>query len=251
MSYKNANIGIVILAAGDGTRMKSPTPKVMSPLHGRPLVSHVVGNVEESGCCDKPVVVVCKNHTLVQDHLGDRAAYVVQEKQLGTGHATATAQPLLEGNVDHVIVLYGDMPFLKGDSIQRLIDRHVERENVVTLMTTTVPHFEGEYAGFYSFGRIIRRESDGHIAKIVEKKDSNEDELLVRELNTSYFCFNAAWLWEHVNQIQNNNTQGEYYLTDLLQIAIDEGQKISSIDIDPKEAMGVNTLEDLEAAQGV
>lgn len=251
MSINTSNIGIVILAAGDGKRMKSPTPKVLVPLHGKALVEHVVEHAEESGCCEKPVVIVCANHTMVQEYLGDRVTYVIQEKQLGTGHAVAAAQSALHGRGDHVIVLYGDMPFLKPESIRRLAERHCERGNTVTLMTTTVPNFDGTRRCFDSFGRIVRDASTGHVARIVERKDATEEEAEIRELNPSYFCFKADWLWRHVNKLQNNNAQGEYYLVDLVKMAIDAGEKISSIDIDPTEAMGVNTLEDLEAAHSV
>ncbi len=244
-------IGIVILAAGHGTRMKTDIPKVMNPLHGKPLVDHVVTNAEASRCCDTPVVVVCEDHTLVQDHLGSRARYAIQREQLGTGHAVKAAEDELKGTVDHVVVLYGDMPFLGADSIRRLVERHKERGNTGTLMTTSVPNFDGDFAPFYGFGRIVRRSEDGHIAKIVEKKDASEEEVEIKELNTSYFCFKADWLWEHLAKLGNDNAQGEYYLTDLVKMAIDEGEKISSIAVDPKEAIGVNTKEDLDLAHSV
>lgn len=245
------NVGIVILAAGDGSRMKSNTPKVMSLLHNKPLVAHVMDNVEAAECASKTAVVVCKNHTLVQDCLGDRAVYPVQKEQLGTGHAAAAAQSVLENNVDHVMVLYGDMPFLTPASIQRLAQEHVEKKNKLTLMTVTVPHFDEPYEGFYHFGRIIRGEHDGQIERIVERKDATEEERTIRELNPSYFCFHAEWLWDHVTKLKNNNVQQEYYLTDLLQMAIDEGERISSIPVDPKEAVGVNTKEDLLTAHTI
>jgi len=242
-------IGVIILAAGHGTRMKSDIPKVMHMLDGTPLVDHVVSHVEQTRICRKPLVVVGPDHTYVQDHLKDRAAYVIQKEQLGTGHATAAAREVLEGEVDHVIVLYGDMPFVSSESISRLVERHVERENTMTLMTITVPNFEGKYAPFYSFSRIVRRESDGHIAKDVQKKDCTPEELEIKELNPCYFCFHSKWLWDNINKLGTNNAQGEYYLTDLLQIAIDTNEKVSSIAIDPMEAIGVNTKDDLEVAQ--
>lgn len=251
MSTKIPNVGIIILAAGDGKRMKSTIPKVLSPLHGKPLVAHVVDHVEESGCSGKPVVVVCANHTQVQDHLGNRATYVIQEKQLGTGHATSMAESVLKEHVAHVVVLYGDMPFLSAESINRLIERHVERNNTVTLMTVTVPNFEGKFVPFYSFGRIVRRSADGHIARIVEAKDASEEEKAITELNPSYFCFKAEWLWKNLRNLKNDNVQREYYLVDLVKVAIEDDERVSSISIDPKEALGVNTQEDLRLAHEV
>ena len=244
-------IGIVILAAGHGTRMKSDIPKVMHQLGDKPLVAHVVDHAVESGCCEKPVVVVCKDHNQVQDYLGERAVYALQDKQLGTGHATLSAESLLRGQVDHVVVLYGDMPFVSADSISRLVERHLERDNTITLMTVTVSNFEDIYAPFYRFGRVLRREEDGHISGIVEFKDCEEDQKEIKEVNPSYFCFKAKWMWNNLKKIKNDNSQEEYYLPDLLKMAIDAGESISSIDIDPREARGINTKEDLEIAREV
>lgn len=245
------NIGIIILAAGHGKRMKSIVPKVMSSLHGKPLVLHVLEQAEAAMGEVRPVVVVSPLHTLVQECLGDRAAYVVQAEQLGTGHAVGCAESALKGNVDHVVVVYGDMPFVRAASIQRLVARHLERDNTVTMMTVTVPNFAGRYAPFDGFSRVIRRSDDGHISRIVEKKDATAAESLITELNPSYYCFKSAWLWEHITRLNNHNAQKEYYLTDLPKMAIDEGEKISSIAIAPEEAVGVNTPDDLEVAHDV
>lgn len=251
MNFEPNSIGIVILAAGHGTRMKSDLPKVMHELNGKPLIEHMVDRVEASACCVKPVIIVNPNHTMVQECLGDRAHYVVQPEQLGTGHAVAQAKSLLQGKTKQVVVLYGDMPFVKSDSINRLIERHIERDNIMTLMTFTVPHFEDEFAPFFSFSRIVRGGEQGHIVKDVQKKDASEEELQITELNPCYFCFDSDWLWKHVEMLDNNNAQAEYYLTDLLKKAIDMGEKISSIEITPGEARGINSKEDLEVAQKI
>lgn len=252
MEHAKRRVRAVILAAGDGKRMKSTTPKVLSLLRGKPLVGHVLDHVEEAGVFSlEPVVVVCANHRLVQDSVKDRAVYAIQELQLGTGHAVAAAEPVLKESADHVAVVYGDMPFLSAASLRRLVERHLERDNTVTLLTVIVPHFEGSLAPFQSFGRIVRRSADGHIARIVEYRDATEEEKKIREVNPSYFCFRASWLWPHVKTLKNENAQGEYYLVDLLKMAIDEGEKISSIPIEPKEALGVNTQEDLILAESL
>ena len=248
---KHNNIGVVVLAAGHGKRMQSDIPKVMHTLKNKPLVDHVITTVEDSNCCTLPTIVVSPHHTFVQDHIKDRAVYVVQQEQLGTGHAVAQAKDLLKGKVDHVLVLYGDMPFVKADSITRLIERHVERKNTITLMTFEVPNFEDEYKPFYSFSRIIRNTETGHIAKDVQMKDCSKEELTVKELNPCYFCFDADWLWNNIDTLNNNNAQDEYYLTDLLKKAIQSGESISSIDIEPKEARGINSKEDLEVAKNI
>jgi bifunctional UDP-N-acetylglucosamine pyrophosphorylase / glucosamine-1-phosphate N-acetyltransferase len=243
-------ISPVILAAGDGKRMQSTLPKVMHLLHGKPLVEHAVIAAETVAQLQKPVIIVSPKHTMVQDHLGDRAQYVVQEQQLGTGHAVMQAQGLLHGVADHVVVLYGDMPFVTPASIEQLIAKHIERGNTVTLMTATVPSFENEFSCFAKFGRIVRLDG-GYIQKIVEAKDASEGELQILEVNPSIFCFKAEWLWHHLNEIQNTNAQGEFYLTDLIEMAIADHQLISSVPVAPREAMGINTKEELDSAAAI
>jgi bifunctional UDP-N-acetylglucosamine pyrophosphorylase/glucosamine-1-phosphate N-acetyltransferase len=242
------NVGVVILAAGHGTRMKSELPKVMHELNGKPLVAHVVDNARAAGIVQKPVVVVSPKSDLVREYFGDTVEYAVQEEQLGTGHATASAAPVLRENIEHVVVLYGDMPFLRPDSIARLVRRHEERGNTLTMMTVTVPNFEHPYTPFYNFGRVIRDEQ-GHIVDSVEKKDATPEQVVITEVNPCYYCFRTDWLWEHVTKLQNNNVQHEYYLTDLVHIAIAEGARMSSVATDPHEALGINSPEDLELAQ--
>ncbi|PIR02931.1 MAG: hypothetical protein COV60_03045 [Candidatus Magasanikbacteria bacterium CG11_big_fil_rev_8_21_14_0_20_43_7] len=242
-------VGVVILAAGHGTRMKSEIPKVMHELNGKPLVGHVVDNAIASGITQKPVVVVSSAGTLVRAYFGDRVEYAVQEKQLGTGHATAAATKVVSKDAEHIVVLYGDMPMLRPESIQRLVHRHIERDNTVTVMTVTVPSFEAPYTPFFGFGRIVRNQRTGHIEQIVEKKDCTDVQLEIKELNTSFFSFKADWLWSHITKLQNTNAQQEYYLVDLLKLAIDEGQRVSAVATDPHEAMGINSPEDFQVAE--
>ncbi len=248
---KQNKIGIVILAAGKGKRMQSDKLKVMHELNGRPLIDHVVSAAEKSEIDGQPVVVVCPDNPAVQNFLGERAEYVVQNEILGTGHAVSIAEEKLKGKVDTVVVLYGDMPFIKPESIRKLAERHLERNNKITLMTVKVEDFNDWRAALYDYGRIIRGGEENHIVKIVEKRDATPEELEIKELNTSFFCFNAEWLWKNLKLLKNVNTQSEYYLTDLVGAAFDEGQKLSSVDIDPKEALGINTKEHLETAQKI
>lgn len=239
------NIDIVILAAGLGKRMQTELPKVLNELHGRPLISHVLDAVKASGVCDSPVIVVGKKREMVMDELGAGYRYAVQEEQLGTGHAVLAAKAALIGSTAPVMVLYGDMPYIKAETIRTIAETHAAAKATLTMATVTVPDFEGWRAGFYDFGRIIR-DGDGHIVHTVEKKDATAEELLVMELNPCYFCFDSAWLWQHLEKLENTNAQGEYYLTDVVKMAVAEGVKISSVAIDPKEALGVNTKEHLE-----
>jgi bifunctional UDP-N-acetylglucosamine pyrophosphorylase/glucosamine-1-phosphate N-acetyltransferase len=252
MSLNNQNrVGIVILAAGKGKRMQSNMLKVMHELNGRPLIDYVVGSVEKSGVDGKPVVVVCAEDPAVQNFLNDRAKYAVQTERLGTGHAVSVAEEKLRDEVGTVVVLYGDMPFIKPESIRKLVERHLERDNKITLMTAKVEDFNDWRGALSDYGRIIRGGEENHIVKIVEKKDATPEELEIKELNPAFFCFNADWLWKNLKLLKNNNAQGEYYLTDLVGLAFGEGQKLSSVDIDPKEAVGINTKENLETAQNI
>lgn len=250
MENKLEQFGVVILAAGMGKRMQSTMLKVMHPLHNRPLIDYVVGTVEKTSVTTKPVVVVCATDPAVQDFLQNRAEYVVQHDRLGTGHAVAMAETKLKNKVENVVVLYGDMPFVSNESVARLMERHVERGNTITMVTFEVADFNDWRAAFKSFSRIIRG-ADGHIARDVQAKDASESELTIKELNPCIYCFDSAWLWENLKKIGTQNVQKEYYLTDLIQMAIEQGEKISSISIEPKEAVGINTKEDLESAHSL
>ncbi len=252
MSLSNQNkVGVVILAAGKGKRMQSDKLKVMHELNGKPLIDYVIDAVEKSEIDGKPVVVVCAEDPAVQDFLGTRAEYVIQKERLGTGHAVSIAEEKLKGGVDTIVVLYGDMPFIKPESISKLVERHLERGNKITLMTAKVEDFNDWRAVLCDYGRIVRGGEGNHIVKIVEKKDATPEELEIREINPAFFCFNAEWLWKNLKLLKNNNAQDEYYLTDLVGLAFQEGQKLSSVDIDPKEAIGINTKEQLEKAQTI
>jgi bifunctional UDP-N-acetylglucosamine pyrophosphorylase/glucosamine-1-phosphate N-acetyltransferase len=247
----NLQLGVVILAAGEGKRMKSTTPKVMTLLHGRPLIDHVVTNVEAANLGVKPVVVVSAKHTLVQEYLGDRATYVVQSEPKGTGHAVSAAESVLSGKAEHVVVLYGDMPFLRPDSIARLAHEHVDSGATLSLLTAETPDFDGWRAAFRSFGRIVR-DSSGYLERIVEYKDASDAEReSLRELSTCYFCFRGNWLWQQLKNLKNENVQQEFYLTDLVSAAIRGHEKITLSPVALEEVIGVNTPEDLSVAEGM
>ncbi len=246
--FNTKKIGVVILAAGKGKRMQSELPKVMHPLRGKPLINYVVKAVE--GIKIKPIVIVPDDSDLVREYLGKRADYAVQTERLGTGHAVQMAEEKLSGKADHVVVLYGDMPFITVRSLQNIIDDHIARSNMVTLATVTVPDFRDWRTQFYDFGRIIR-DKNGDIIKIVEKKDASPAELNVKELNSAFFCFNGEWLWDNLRNLKNNNAAGELYLTDLVKIAFDTGAPLSSVNIEAREAVGINTKEHLTKAQEI
>lgn len=230
--------------------MGSTIPKVMQTLRGKPLVEYVVQAAEGSALGGKPVVVVGARNTAVQDYLRERAEYAVQTEQLGTGHAVATTENQLTGKADQLVVLYGDMPFITSDSIIRLVAEHRQQNNTVTFMTINVPDFSGGRQYFYDFSRVVR-DAAGKIVKDVQRKDASPAELKIRELNTCYFCFRANWLWDNLRMLQNNNAQREYYLTDLINLAIHAGERVGTLAVPELEAVGVNTPEHLEWAQSL
>lgn len=240
------SVQIIILAGGEGKRMGSGIPKVLTLFHGRPIIEYSLNAASELEF-PKPIIVVGFGAEMVRERLGERAIYAFQEKQLGTGHAVLCAKDKVGENVKDIIVLYGDHPNIKAETIRRLFALHQTEQPAITMMTLTVPNFDGVYSLFRGFGRVARGE-DGKIAKIVEFKDASDAEKNIRELNPSLFCFNTPWLWENLPKLENTNTQGEYYLTDMPGMAIEQGQKIASLEIDYKECIGVNTPEELRIA---
>lgn len=237
----------VILAAGEGKRMGGSLPKVMHILKEKPIIEHVVGTMEQAGL-PKPVVVVNSKHELVQQRLGDRALYAVQAQQLGTGHAVLVSQNAVGGEVANVCVLYGDMPFVSSATVATLVQKHIVEGADVTLATVSAPNFAGKFAPLDAYGRIVRNEA-GHVKKIIERKDATETEIKIREVNTGVYCFKTEVLWSLLKKVENKNAQGEYYLTDVVALALTEGKKVQSIVIPSHEGVGVNTKEDLGLAE--
>ncbi len=238
------NTQIIILAAGHGKRMQSELPKALTLLHGKPFIKHVLDTVLFSGVCDNPIIVVGQKGDQVRQTLGSVYSYATQKEQLGTGHAVMITETVAK-DADIVLVLYTDHPLVSADTIKNLINTQKEKEAIITMATVAVPDFNDWRQTFLSFGRFIRDDS-GEIKKIVELKDATEEEKMIKEVNPAYMCFDAKWMWKHLHMLKNKNAQNEYYLTDLVGMAFAENQKIASISIDPLEALGVNTKEQLE-----
>jgi bifunctional UDP-N-acetylglucosamine pyrophosphorylase/glucosamine-1-phosphate N-acetyltransferase len=251
MFMKDKNkVAAVILAAGKGKRMKSDLPKVMHLLKGKPLIEYVWQNVANSNCFDEIVVVVPKDSNLVQDYLGDKAEYAIQDEQLGTGHAVLAAENILKNKAKTIVVFYGDMPYLQPDSIKKLIEKHRIDQNVLTFITVKIDNFDLKFSAFESYGRIIR-DQNNEVRKVIEKKDCSEEELKIKEVNSGFYCFQAEWLWENLNKLKADNIQHEYYLTDLVEMAIEQGEKVETIEVAPEEALGINSPEDLNKARQI
>lgn len=240
---------IIILAGGRGKRMGGESPKVLALFGERPIIDHCLDAVGELGLAEKPVVVVGFGADAVKQHLGGRAEYALQAEQLGTGHAVLCAKDKV-GGADNIVVLYGDHPNTKAETIRRLLALHEAEQPALTMMTLCVPDFGGVHSVFHGFGRVVRA-ADGKIARIVELKDATEEERNITELNPSLFCFDADWLWDNLPKVSNNNAQREYYLTDMVGLAIGQGRKIASLEIDNRECIGVNTPEELRLAHEI
>ncbi len=249
----NDKIKIIILAAGKGERMRSDEPKVLVKIRGKSMIKYLLESIHGSGVDDSPTIIVGYKKEMVMEELskeGKKYNYITQETQLGTGHAVSLAKNSLKDIAGHVMILYGDHPFINSKTIKDISDQHLKSGKKITMATVRLLNFKDWRINFVNFSRIIRDEN-GKIIKDVQFKDANDEEIKVTEVNPCYFCFDAAWLWDNLKSLENNNTQKEYYLTDLIKIATNEGIDIESIDIEAHEALGANTRAELEILERV
>jgi bifunctional UDP-N-acetylglucosamine pyrophosphorylase / glucosamine-1-phosphate N-acetyltransferase len=231
----------VLLAAGQGTRMKSSLPKVLHPLCGKPMLWHVLEALKFAAT-EKPVVVVGHGAEEVIQYLGDSAQTVLQEPQLGTGHAAMQAEALLKGHTDYVIITYADMPLLRGETFQRLVETQHLNPGPFSLLTVIADDPRG-------FGRIVRK-ADGTVQAIVEEYVATPEQLQIKELNVGAYCFKADWLWEALHRIPKNPKKGEYYLTDIVEIAVTDNLPVQAVIHDDFiETIGINTRVHLSEAE--
>lgn len=234
---------VVVLAAGQGTRMKSKLYKVMHPVMGRPMVGHVV-NAALDADATQVITITGFGADLVKDYLGDKSQYVYQEEQLGTAHAVDQAKDLLEGKEGTTLVLSGDTPLLQAETLKQLMNHH-EKENAKATILTALADDP------YGYGRVIRAE-DGLVNNVVEEKDASEEEKAVQEINTGTYCFDNKELFEALKKVDNNNAQGEYYLPDVLEILKANNEKVGAYQLDNMdEALGVNNRVALSEASSL
>ena len=209
----------IILAAGQGTRIKSNIPKVLHKVCGKEMVNHVIDNMRKAGISDINVIVG-KGAEKVQESTADRGvAYSFQKEQLGTGDAVKSAKEFLKDKDGVVAIFAGDAPLTKVETIDRLFVEHINKGNSATLLSALVDDPTG-------YGRIIRNGEE--VMKIVEHKDCNEEELKVNEMNAGMYCFDIKDLVASLELLSNNNSQGEYYLTDVIGILKDQNKKVGA-----------------------
>lgn len=232
----------LILAAGKGTRMKSDMAKVLHVLEGKPLLYYSLKAAREAGA-EKIVVVVGYQADRVREAFPDPdLIFVEQMPQLGTGHAVLQAGRVLKDHIGLTVILCGDVPLLKPETIRSLTLRHRSTRSFVTVLTTEPP-------GPHAYGRIVK-DDGGDILKIVEHRDATEAERKILEINTGIYCVDTPFLFAALAQVKNDNRQKEYYLTDIVEIARREGRKVQAFaTADDVEVMGINTLEELEKAE--
>lgn len=232
----------VVLAAGEGKRMKSKNSKVVHKVCGKPLIKWVYEAIKKSGINDS-VFVVGHREDQVRACLGNEVSYAVQDIQLGTGHAIMQAEEFLKGREGIAVVLYGDSPLITECTIMNAIQFHKDNANSATVITADLDDPTG-------YGRIIRG-VQGEFLKIVEQKDANEAERSVREINSGIYCFNIKDLTGALKELSNNNSQGEYYLTDTLEILMGKGSKVGAVKIaDSNEILGINDrIQMVEASE--
>ena len=224
-------IGTVILAAGKSKRMKSDIPKVIHPLFGKPLLSYSIETAEKLSNV-KPIVVVGYELERVKKAIGADVDFVLQKEQLGTAHAVMAVEKVLKGKADVIVVINADMPLIRLESLEKLIKSQEKNNSPISLVTITGEDSRG-------FGRISR-DSSGNLERIVEEKAASREQLKIKEYNAGIYCLRSDWLWKALKKIKKAKV-GEYYLTDLVEIAVGEGLEVNSLQIeDNDEALGIN-----------
>ena len=239
---REKNLAVVILAAGKGTRMKSDLPKVLHKVAGKPMIEYVVETAKKLNANPIILIVGYQADKVKTNFQKSDIEFVLQEPQLGTGHAVLQAEQNLAGFDGDVLVLYGDVPFTKLETLQNLITRHRTTSASATILTTIMPDPT-------RYGRIIRTPK-GHVNEIVEHSDINPEQAKIKEINTGIVCFDKEKLFDALKKVKVNEKKGEIYLTDTIKIMRDNDLLVEAeIAQDPLEVMGLDTQEKLKLAE--
>ena len=238
-----ANLVAVILAAGKGTRMRSKYPKVLHKVGGKPMLQHVIDAATVAGCDDK-VVIVGHEAELVEKMVGSQGKIALQAEQLGTGHAVMQTAEALKGFTGTALILCGDTPLLEGEELKKFCEAHKASGAAATVLTAVMDDPFG-------YGRIVRDEK-GNVQAIVEQKDATEAQKAIKEINTGIYCMECPLMFDVLATLTNDNAQGEYYLTDVLEKLNQAGQKVGGVVTEDSDmVMGINSRKQLSVAEGV
>jgi bifunctional UDP-N-acetylglucosamine pyrophosphorylase/glucosamine-1-phosphate N-acetyltransferase len=232
------HIGVIVLAAGQGTRMKSDIPKVLHRLGGTPLFLHALRAAQKLKPSRIAVIVGHGGTAVQQAYPGKDLCWVIQEKQLGTAHAVLCAERTFHQFSGDILILSGDVPLIRESTLERLVDQHRRQQAAVTLLTAKLEDPEG-------YGRIVRDDKQ-QIARIVEEKDASDLQKQIREVNAGIYVVAAPFLFSALSRVDDQNRQREYYLPDIVAIALRENRTVANLQVDdPREMMGINTREEL------
>ncbi|MCH8902575.1 MAG: NTP transferase domain-containing protein [Bacteroidetes bacterium] len=233
----------IILAAGKGTRMNTSLPKALVQLNGIPIIQHLIESLGEAGIEDI-IVVIGHESEQIKKVLGKKFRYAEQVEQKGTAHAVMQTKKMVTTTDRDVLVFVGDSPLISTKTIQQLIEHHRTKNADCTFLTA-------DFASRYPYARIVRDE-EGALTKCVEQKDATEDELEISEALSSHFIFNANLLYENIDEVEADQNNGEYYLTDMIGIFLEKGLKVETLKVEHyEELVGLNTLEDIEWAEKI
>lgn len=240
---------IIILAAGRGSRMGSELPKVLVPLRGKPMICYLMESLMAAKSELKPIVIVSPdNKKIISEALAAyQVDYAIQEEQLGTGHAVSCARDYIDSRASNIFVLNGDHPFYQSETIKNFPLKH---QGVLSMITVVLPNFRDWYLVFYHWGRIIRNK-DKNIQEIKEFKDATDEEKEILEVNPNCFCFNKDWFFSNIDKVRDDNKAHEFYLTDMVKIAFSQNRTVYTSSIEPYEAIGINSPEELEIAEKI
>jgi len=243
-SMKN-NVAVIILAAGMGTRMKSTKAKVLHEILGKPMILYVVETAKKVAGNDV-ILVIGNQADKVRRIVSEKAEvrYASQDKQLGTGHAVSCALSCIPDYCEEVVILCGDVPLLTADTVMQLVDDHVKTKRDISLLAVEKDNPKG-------YGRLLYDDKD-HVSKIVEEADANKEQKQIKMINTGIYCVRKKYLVDIVRKIKSNNAQGEFYLTDIIEIG-NKGKKLvgALVGNDDKEFFGINNNKDLKEAEEI
>lgn len=234
---------VVVLAAGMGTRMKSEIPKVLHKVCGKHLCEWVIDEAQKAGA-DRVLTIVGHKAELVKEAMADKCEYALQAEQKGTGHAVMQAMDFIDNTDGYIVILNGDTPLISAETIKKAIDAHKDSGVCATVISAVLPDATG-------YGRIVRDDS-GNVLKIVEQKDATDEEKEIKEINSGMYVFDAKYLAKALAKLTPNNAQGEYYLTDTLEILRGEGKKVGAYTLcDNDEIRGINDRIQLSEAEEI